>query len=135
MVGEIGVHDNDKVARGELEAMDVGSSKTELAGARLEDDAVCAIDGDELLCDLLGAVGGAVVDDDYFPLELAGEGLALRGAGGAGDALLGEGLFNEPGYDGEVLALVVGREDDRVFVFCCWCHCCGCIFVKDWKAY
>jgi hypothetical protein len=28
--------------------------------------------GDELLCDFLGAVGGAVVDDDDFPVEVAG---------------------------------------------------------------
>lgn len=46
MVGEIGVHDDDKVACCELEAVHICSSEAELACARLEDDAVGAVDGD-----------------------------------------------------------------------------------------
>lgn len=70
MVAEVGVHDNDKVAGHELETVDVGSTETELASTRLEDNvgAVCL---DELIGNLLGAVGRAVVDNDQFPIELA----------------------------------------------------------------
>ena len=56
--------------------MDVRGAETEFAGAGLEDDVggsglgvVCF---HELLGDFLGAVRGAVVDDDDFPVELAG---------------------------------------------------------------
>jgi hypothetical protein len=35
-----------------------------------------------------------------------------------GILLLGEGLLEEPYYDGEVASLVVGWEEDGVFVFC-----------------
>jgi hypothetical protein len=34
-----------------------------------------------------------------------------------GEVLLSEGLVEEPDYYGEILALVVGWEDDAVFVF------------------
>lgn len=37
---------------------------------------------------------------------------------GGGDVLFSKGLFNEPDDDGEVLALVVGREDDGVLGLC-----------------
>lgn len=46
--------------------------------------------------------------------------------GREGGLLFGEGLFEEPGYDGEVFALIVGREDDGVFVFLYGCHCSVC---------
>lgn len=46
VVGEIGVHDDDKVACCELKAVHVCSPEAELACARLEDDAVGAVDGD-----------------------------------------------------------------------------------------
>ena len=68
MVAEVGVHDDDEVARDELEAVDVGGAQTELARAGLEDDAG-TVGGDELLGDFLCAVGGAVVDDNQFPIE------------------------------------------------------------------
>jgi hypothetical protein len=38
VVREVGVHDDDEVAGGELQAVDVGSAEAELAGAGLEDD-------------------------------------------------------------------------------------------------
>jgi hypothetical protein len=76
VVAEVGVHDDDKVARRELQAVDVGGAEAELAGAGLEDD-VRGVGLDELVGDLLGAVGGAVVDDDEFPVELAGEGQSV----------------------------------------------------------
>jgi hypothetical protein len=53
-----------------LQAVDVGCSETEFAGAWLEDD-VGGVGFDELVGDFLGSVGGAVVDDDEFPVEFA----------------------------------------------------------------
>jgi len=70
VVGEVGVHDDDEVAGDELETVDVGRSETELASAGLEED-VGRVGLDELLGDFLGSIGGAVVDDDEFPIEVA----------------------------------------------------------------
>lgn len=70
MVGEVGVHDDDKVAGDELQAVDVGRSEAKLAGSGLEDD-VGGVGLDELEGDFLGSIGGAVVDDDEFPFEIA----------------------------------------------------------------
>jgi hypothetical protein len=69
-VGEVGVHDDDEVAGDELETVDVGCSKAELASAGLEDN-VGGVDLDELLGNFLGSIGGAVVDNDEFPIEVA----------------------------------------------------------------
>ena len=59
--------------------------------------------GDELLCDILGAVGGAVVDDDYLPVEVAGGTVLVR----CFESILScfsvlglEGLLEEPDNDG-----------------------------------
>lgn len=71
VVAEVGIHDDDVVTFGELQAVDVGSAEAELAGARLEDNVGCVC-FDKLLGDILGAVGGAVVDDDEFPVNVAG---------------------------------------------------------------
>lgn len=71
MVGEVGVHDDDIGTAGELEAVHVGGTEAELAGARLQDDAFGAVELLELFGDGEGAVGGAVVDDDEFPIEFA----------------------------------------------------------------
>ena len=71
MVGEIGIHDNHKVASRELQAVDICRSESELSSARLQQDLVGAISLDELLSDVLSAVGRSVVDDDEFPIEIA----------------------------------------------------------------
>jgi hypothetical protein len=73
MVREVGVHDDDEVAAGVLQAVDVGGTEAEFAGARVEFYAVRAVGFDELLCDGLRAIGAAVVDDDDFPVEFAAE--------------------------------------------------------------
>ena len=70
MVREIRVHDYDEVARYELEAVDVGCSQAQLAGARFEND-VGVVGFGELVRYGLGAVWGAVVDDDEFPVEIS----------------------------------------------------------------
>lgn len=59
--------------------MDVGGPEAEFACARLEEDAFGPVDAYELLCDFLGAVGGAVVDDDEFPVQFAGRSGVLAG--------------------------------------------------------
>lgn len=46
VVGEIGIHNDDKIARHKLEPVHIGSSQAELARARLEDDVVGAVYGD-----------------------------------------------------------------------------------------
>lgn len=69
VVAKVGVHDDDKVARDELQAVDVGGAETQLAGSGLEDD-VGSVGLDELEGDFLGSVRGAVVDDDQFPVEV-----------------------------------------------------------------
>lgn len=51
--------------------MDVGRSQTKLAGARLQQDALRAVDFLELLGNVLRAIGGAIVDDDNLPVEVA----------------------------------------------------------------
>lgn len=70
MVAEVGIHDDDVVALGELQAVDVGGAKTELAGTSLEDD-MWGVRLHELLSDILGAVRRAVVDNDEFPIKVA----------------------------------------------------------------
>ena len=63
MVGEIGVHYDHECACCVFEAVDVGGSETEFAGAGFEDDAVGCVEGLELLGDGEGAVRGGIVDD------------------------------------------------------------------------
>jgi hypothetical protein len=127
VVREVGVHDDDEVAGCELQAVDVRCAEAELAGARLEED-VWGVGFCELVGDDLGAVGGAVVDDYELPVEVAvwvgmglvrccGRGVGRRGERSGKDVQLGEGAVEEPGYDGEVAALVVGWEEDGVFIF------------------
>ena len=72
-MAEVGVHDDDIVAGRELQAVDIGRSETEFACSRVQFDMLGADGGDELLCDFLGAVGGAVVDNDDLPVEVAGD--------------------------------------------------------------
>lgn len=63
MVREVRIHDYDEVAAGILQSVDVSCAQTEFAAARVEFYAVRAVGFDELLCDCLGAVGAAVVND------------------------------------------------------------------------
>ena len=69
MVREVGVHDDDIVAGGVLQTVNVGCSETEFAGASVEFYPVGAVGFDELFCDCLRAVGRAVVYDDDFPVQ------------------------------------------------------------------
>ena len=76
MVREICIHDNYEGPRSVLESMDVRSTKTKFACARFKDNAA-SVKVLELLGYLQGAVWGAVVDNDYFPVEFALRALAL----------------------------------------------------------
>ena len=71
MVREVGVHDDDEVAGCVLQAVDVGGSESEFTSAGADLDALGGVDLLELGGDFLGTVGGAVVDDDEFPVEIA----------------------------------------------------------------
>lgn len=71
VVAKVGVHDDDKVARRKLQAVHVGGSEAELAGARLEED-VRFVGLDELVGHFLGSVGRSVVDNDELPVEVTG---------------------------------------------------------------
>ena len=51
--------------------MDIGGSETELARSWVQLYVLGVVGGDELFGDCLGAVGGAVVDDYEFPVEIA----------------------------------------------------------------
>lgn len=73
VVGEIGIHDDDEVARRELEPVDVCCAETKLACAGLEEDMRC-VGFDELVGYDLGAIWAAVVDDDEFPVEVPAQG-------------------------------------------------------------
>jgi len=89
---EVRVHNDDIVSCDELQAVYVCRSKTELAGARFEED-MGRVGFCKLVRDDLGAVWGAVVDDDEFPIKV----------------LLGEGPVQQPGNDWEVASLIVCR--------------------------
>lgn len=134
VVAEVGVHDNNVVTLGELQAVNVGGTEAELASAGLEDD-MRRVGLDELLGDFLGAIGRAVVDDDEFPVNVAGKGKGwsawsriTREAdnGRIGDVLFSKGALQQPCDDGQVLALVECGQDHRVGVhgrgFLAWRH-------------
>lgn len=70
VVREVGIHDDNEVAGNELETVDIGRSETEFASAGFEED-VGRVGLDELLGDFLGSIGGSVVDNDEFPIEVA----------------------------------------------------------------
>lgn len=69
VVAEVGVHDDDEVARHELQPVHVRRAQPQLARARLEHH-VRAVGLDQLLRDHLRPVRRAVVDDYEFPVEV-----------------------------------------------------------------
>ena len=116
MVAEICVHDDHKVARGILEAVYVCGSQSEFPGAGAELDAVWVC-GLELFSDFLRAVWRGVVDDDDFPVKIAADqmvsaSMLFRSEGSEvrlyAYVLFGEGVVEQPYYDWQVAALVVG---------------------------
>lgn len=73
MVTEIGVHDDNEIARYKLKTVDVGRSKTEFAGSWLENDVVGTPYFLKLFGDFLGPVRRSIVDDDDFPVEVSSD--------------------------------------------------------------
>lgn len=121
---EVGVHNDDEVATRVLQAVDIGCSEAEFASASVELYAV-TVGFDKLFGDGLRAVRRAIVDDYDFPVEFAGKDLVGREGGWCEQCvLLGEHLLEQPYYDWEVVALVVGGKQDGVFVVLR--HTCGC---------
>lgn len=125
MVGEVGVHDDDEVARRKLQAVHVRSSQTQLAGAGADLDMLWCVHPLELRGDLLRSVRRAVVDNDELPVQLAvgravlavNCSLLLASAEGLqGYLLLSERLVEQPCYYGQIAALIVCGEQDRVLV-------------------
>lgn len=86
--------------------MDVRSTQAKFACAGFKNDAA-SVEVLELLSYLQGAIRGAVVDDDYFPVEFAGRARALACCTGRARQrrsrekrevlLLREGAIEEPG--------------------------------------
>ena len=70
-----------------MNLVDVGRAEAKFAGARPDLDAGGAVDLLELLGDFFRAVGGSVVNDDEFPLEIASVVISrASGAFGGGGA-------------------------------------------------
>ncbi len=69
MMTKIGIHDDDEVSPGVLQAVHIGGSETEFSRAEFQDDAVRAIEGLQLLCDGLGAIWRGIIYNDEFPVE------------------------------------------------------------------
>ena len=66
---QICVHDDDEVPLGVLEPVDVGRPEAQLLLPWPEDDGLLSVDLLQLLGHVEGAVGRAVVDDDYLEVE------------------------------------------------------------------
>lgn len=102
---EIGVHDDDKVARNVLQAVDVGRAEAEFAGARSQEldgqpfddrtsathDSVLAVDRLQLACDVLRAVGARIVDNHNLPVQI----------------VRAKGALEQPDDDGQIASLAV----------------------------
>ncbi len=71
VVREVGVHDDDEVARRELQPVHVRRAEAELASARAQLHACRAVHALQLLSNGLRAVGRRVVNDDNLPVEVA----------------------------------------------------------------
>jgi hypothetical protein len=109
-VGEVGVHNDDVRAGDELQAVNIGGTETEFAGARLEDYVWGAKGFLELFGAVERAVGGGVVDDYDFVVDLSVRGLLVGGCGESwfgGCILLLEDIVEHLYQDREVLAFVV----------------------------
>lgn len=71
VVRQVSVHDHHKVAAGQFQARRVRGAEAQLAGARLQNDPVAAVRVHQGAHHVGGAVGGGVVDDDDFKVEVA----------------------------------------------------------------
>lgn len=87
MVAHVGVHDDDEVAPCEFQPVNVRGPQAEFARAGFEHDALGRVERLQLLRDGEGPVGGGIVYDDEFPVEVAGGvvstmGMEVKGRGG-----------------------------------------------------
>ena len=71
VVAQVGIHQDNEVARARLNAVDVGGAQAELAGSGVQLHLVLAVDLLQLLDDILGAIRRVVVNDDNLHLDVA----------------------------------------------------------------
>lgn len=112
---EVSVHDDDKVAGHEVEAVHVCCAETEFARSWLQDDVVFAEGALQLFGALEGAVGRGIVDDYDLPVEVPRLSV-VSAQGKTVNLLAGEDIVQHLHEHRQVLALIVGWEDDRVLV-------------------
>jgi len=96
-VREVRVHEDDKVARAQLQAVDVGGAEAELARALEHLQLLPAVDALQLERDGVRAVGRRVLDDDDLVRERRGR----------------EDAVEQRDHQREVLALVVAGAAGR----------------------
>mmetsp|Transcript_33057 Transcript_33057/g.104592 ORF Transcript_33057/g.104592 Transcript_33057/m.104592 type:complete len:254 (-) Transcript_33057:78-839(-) len=97
MVAHVGIHKDDVVSLGLLQAIHVGRAEPELALARQNHDAIRAVDALQLLRHGLRAVRAVVLHDDDLIVHS-----------------FPDVLLQQPHDERQVVALVVRREDDGV---------------------
>jgi hypothetical protein len=72
------------------------------------------------LGDFLCAIGRGVVDDDEFPIQIAmaysQHHMSFARGVSPGVILFGKGPVQQPGDDGKIASLIVGRQQHRVLV-------------------
>ncbi len=98
MVREISVHQNHEFTSAFTETIDVCGTETELSWTRMQLDFVLTVDALEFLDNVLGAIGGVVIDDNHFHVDFV---------------LLGS-FHQEPDDQREVVFLIVGWKQHRV---------------------
>lgn len=117
MMRKVGIHDDDKVAGSELHAVNICSSESELSGTRVKLDLVGAEGLDELLRNVLGAIGGSVIDNYKFPGKTAIRIVSCESIPCQRETIrVRKCLVEQIGDDWEVLALIVGGQDNGVLV-------------------
>lgn len=67
---QIGIHYNDEIAICVFYAMNVCSSQTQFRRSRAQQDFIFAVNLLQLLRDILGAVGTAIVDDNNLKVDI-----------------------------------------------------------------
>ncbi len=102
VVREVCVHENHKVASGQLEAVNVGSAQPQLARAQQDLEPVLPKQALQLQRHLVGAVRGGVLHHHNLVLQPSAP----------------EGLIQQPNHQRQVIALIVRGQQNSVLVGC-----------------
>lgn len=70
MMGEIGIHNYNKISSRELQAVNVCGTETQLASSRSDLNVLRTVEFLQLCSYFLGSVGRAIIDNDKLPLEV-----------------------------------------------------------------